>query len=191
MPRVASARCGLEPELCETVARPYLTRGEGRLHVSMGRLSFKPSGRANRNDRGANLVEFAVLAPLLILLVLGIVEFGWKFGQFNDVRHGVREGARFAAVNAGDANAIRDHVCGSMDAISAGMSQIRVILTDASPDDIGQTATIRVEADVTSLTNAPVISTFLPTELTSDIDFRLEQESTLWGVPSPQTLICP
>ena len=42
------------------------------------------AGISDRTDpeRGANLVEFAVLAPLLILLVIGIVEFGWLFGQF-------------------------------------------------------------------------------------------------------------
>ena len=44
-----------------------------------------------RGERGASLVEFAILAPLLIVLVLGIVEFGWLFSQNNDVRHGPRE----------------------------------------------------------------------------------------------------
>ncbi|HIE21686.1 MAG TPA: pilus assembly protein, partial [Acidimicrobiia bacterium] len=43
--------------------------------------------RKPRDDRGAALIEFALLMPLLIILILGIVEFGWKFGQFNDVRH--------------------------------------------------------------------------------------------------------
>lgn len=44
-------------------------------------------------------MEFALVFPLLVLLLVGIVEFGWVFAQYLDVRHGAREGARIAAVN--------------------------------------------------------------------------------------------
>ncbi|MDX1747957.1 MAG: TadE/TadG family type IV pilus assembly protein, partial [Halobacteriales archaeon] len=91
--------------------------------------------KSRDRERGAALVEFAVLAPLLILLVLGIVEFGWKFGQFNDVRHGAREGGRYAAVDGdGTGNAaIHTRVCQAMDGLSAGITQLRVEL-DVDPD---------------------------------------------------------
>lgn len=152
--------------------------------MQMGKLRDIRGG----SERGANLVEFAILLPLLLLLVLGIVELGWKFSQFNDVRHGAREGARFAAVSAGDNGAIGQHVCDSMDAISAGMTSINVTLDDGS-GDAGGTGTIQVQADVTSLTGAPLITIFLPTTLTSDLEFRLEQPSSLggWG---PGTVSC-
>ncbi len=39
------------------------------------------------------------MAPVLIAVALGIIEFGWMFGQHLDVRHGAREAARLAAVN--------------------------------------------------------------------------------------------
>jgi Flp pilus assembly protein TadG len=131
-------------------------------------------------DKGATLVEFALIAPLLILLLLGIVEFGWKFGQFNDVRHAAREGARFAAVNAGTAADAIDVVCGAMDTVSAGITSVTVTVTDGPTGSRGETATIEVVADVASLTGAPIISVFLPDELKSEIDFRLEQDSTAW-----------
>ncbi|HKY46408.1 MAG TPA: TadE/TadG family type IV pilus assembly protein, partial [Acidimicrobiia bacterium] len=35
------------------------------------------AGRHKSGERGANLVEFAILAPLLIMLLFGIVEFAW------------------------------------------------------------------------------------------------------------------
>ncbi len=148
--------------------------------MHMGKLGHMLRGGVDRKDRGANLVEFAVLAPLLILLVLGIVEFGWKFSQFNDVRHGAREGARFAAVNAGDNTDIRDHVCSAMDAISAGMTAIDITVNEGG-GQIGDTGSIRIDATVDSLTGAPIISSFLPSTLSSDIDFRLEQPSTDWS----------
>ena len=51
--------------------------------------------------RGAVLVEFALVAPLLILLLFGIIDFGWAFSQNVDLKHAAREGSRLAAVNAG------------------------------------------------------------------------------------------
>jgi Flp pilus assembly protein TadG len=131
-------------------------------------------------ERGAALVEFAVLAPLLIILVLGIVEFGWLFGQYNDVRHGAREGARFAAVNAGDNTQIRDTVCGSMDGLSAGMTSITIDLARTGQDR-GETGTITVSVEVSTLSGLPLISQFLPSNLTSSIEFRLERAGTSWG----------
>ena len=44
-------------------------------------------------------MEFAIVAPLLFLLVFGIIDFGWAFYQHLDVRHGARESARLAVVN--------------------------------------------------------------------------------------------
>lgn len=51
-----------------------------------------------RNRRGATLVEFALLIPVLMLVLLGIMEFGWlTFNQLT-VANAAREGARMAAV---------------------------------------------------------------------------------------------
>ncbi len=133
--------------------------------------------RRRTNDRGANLVEFALLAPLLLLLVFGIIEFGWLFGQFNDVRHGAREGARFAAVSAGDETQIKDTVCTSMEGLSAGMSSIIVDLSQGGPN-VGDQSTITVTANVTSLSGVPLITTFLPNQLSSTVTFRHEQIPT-------------
>ena len=41
----------------------------------------------------------ALVAPVLILLLLGIVDFGWAFSENLDVRHGAREASRLVAVN--------------------------------------------------------------------------------------------
>lgn len=51
------------------------------------------------DERGAALVEFAFVVPILFLLVFGIIDFGSAFNQHLDVRHGAREAARLAAVN--------------------------------------------------------------------------------------------
>jgi Flp pilus assembly protein TadG len=129
------------------------------------------------NERGAALVEFAILAPLLILLVLGIVEFGWIFGQFNDVRHAAREGARFAAVNGGTSADIASRVCVATDGFNAGFESLDVAL-DNGGGAKGSLAEIVVTADIGSLTSAPIITTFTPDSLASDVTFRLERDVT-------------
>ncbi len=72
-------------------------------------------------DVGAALVEFAVLMPLLLMLVLGIVEFGYGLAQHLDVRHGAREASRLVAVDYGSSQAITDAVCDRMD-LSSGQT---------------------------------------------------------------------
>jgi hypothetical protein len=49
-----------------------------------------------RSERGAELVEFALVLPLLLLTVLGIVDFGLALQRFEVVNNAAREGVRVA-----------------------------------------------------------------------------------------------
>jgi len=51
-----------------------------------------------KNEKGASLVEFALVVPVLLALVLGIIEFGWLFNGWITITGSAREGARSAAV---------------------------------------------------------------------------------------------
>lgn len=51
------------------------------------------------SERGAAAVEFALVVPILVALMLGIVDYGMWFGDSLNVRQGVREGARQAVVD--------------------------------------------------------------------------------------------
>lgn len=51
-----------------------------------------------RSERGAELVEFAFVLPLLLLLGLGICDFGMLFQRYEIVTNAAREGARAGAV---------------------------------------------------------------------------------------------
>ncbi len=135
-------------------------------------------------DQGASLVEFALLAPFLILLLFGIIEFGYFIGEFNDVRHGAREAARAAAVNAGDNSFLHDLTCDSMDLTSG----VTVRFTDSPSGDIGETASVQIAATPGSLSGLGLIEIFLPDDLQSTVEFRLEQDSTDWSTdasPAP------
>jgi Flp pilus assembly protein TadG len=58
----------------------------------MGLSSFR------RSERGAAMVEFAIVLPVLVLLVGGIIDLGRLLYTYNNLTSAVREGARLAAV---------------------------------------------------------------------------------------------
>ena len=55
--------------------------------------------RHARSERGTAIVEFALIAPLLFLLVFGIIEFGRILNTYNQLTQLAGQGARAAAVN--------------------------------------------------------------------------------------------
>src|SRR5437870_1165231 len=58
-------------------------------------------------EAGAEIVEFALVLPLLLLVVLGIIDFGFLFQRYEVVTNAAREGARVAVLPGyGDADAV-------------------------------------------------------------------------------------
>jgi len=55
--------------------------------------------RAPQHEAGAALVEFVLVLPLLLVLLLGMLDLGKAFNYWIDETHLAHEGARFAAVN--------------------------------------------------------------------------------------------
>jgi Flp pilus assembly protein TadG len=149
--------------------------------------------RRGRKDGGAALVEFAIIMPILFLLVFGIIEFGWGFFQKLDVRHGAREGSRLAAVNykttasptpADQTTQIINELCDRMDSGSG----TTVAMTLISGGAIGGEFTVTVSKPLQQLTG--FLGTILNGKtLTSTVDSRLEQTATWASTTSPQS--CP
>jgi Flp pilus assembly protein TadG len=52
--------------------------------------------RSRRGERGAELVEFALVLPLLLVVIAGIIDFGFLFQRYEVVTNAAREGARIA-----------------------------------------------------------------------------------------------
>lgn len=53
-------------------------------------------------DDGATMVEFALVAVLLIMILLGVVEMSRMVLQYTAVTHAARAGERYAIVHGGD-----------------------------------------------------------------------------------------
>lgn len=58
--------------------------------------------RQPHDDRGAAAVELALVLPVLLLLVMGIVDFGLAYNRQISLSGGAREGARWLALNSSD-----------------------------------------------------------------------------------------
>lgn len=70
-----------------------------------------------RNRKGAAAVEFAVVAPLFFLMVLGMIEFGRMIMVQQVITNASREGARMAvldgATTAGVRTAVQNYLQGA------------------------------------------------------------------------------
>jgi Flp pilus assembly protein TadG len=75
-----------------------------------------------REDRGAAAVEFALLLPVLLFLVFGIIDFGRALNAQITLTQAAREGARMAAL--GEPN-----VVSGTQAAATGLSPVNVTVT--------------------------------------------------------------
>ncbi|NLX14007.1 MAG: pilus assembly protein [Phycisphaerales bacterium] len=75
----------------------------------MGLRIFRRPGR-----RGVATVEMAVVAPLLLLLLFGAIEFGWIFLVQQTMTNSAREACRMAVLQGADRDAIIEHFRSAM-----------------------------------------------------------------------------
>lgn len=54
-----------------------------------------------KRENGQAAVEFALVLPVLLIILCGIIDFGWLFYNKLALSNTCREGARFAVVNTG------------------------------------------------------------------------------------------
>ena len=62
--------------------------------------SSRPGRMASRNRRkGATVVEFAIIGPLLFLLLIGFAVLGMGVFKYQEVAYLARQGARYASIH--------------------------------------------------------------------------------------------
>ncbi len=99
---------------------------------------------------GAAAVELAVVLPLLLTLVFGIIEFGWVFMIRETLTNSSREGCRVAVLQGSTEQNILDQVAASMG--PTGLTTYTVQTVRSSPGDTNETVTVLIPyADVSLL----------------------------------------
>ncbi len=117
------------------------------------------------------MVEFALVAPVLILLVMGIMEFGRLFQVWLVVPHAAREGGRYAAVGKSSSE-VRTQVIAASPSLDTGLLSIT---TQNAQGASGTSVTVQVSYPVTMIT--PLIGDMLPQNphaVQSTVVMRLE-----------------
>lgn len=74
-------------------------------HQSVGKPMRRrsPWTARRRSQSGQSLVEFALVLPILLLLLVGILDLGRAVAAYNSVSNGARSGARVAIVDQNEA----------------------------------------------------------------------------------------
>lgn len=135
-------------------------------------MKKKPSAKT-----GQTLVEFALIFPVFILLVMFIFDIGRGVYYYSVLYNAVREGARFAVVGDPNSNAtgIKDKVIERAYGLDLDPGEITVIWSNPNTPPV--IVTVGAEYDYDPIT--PFIAAFLPgNSLTIDVEatMRLEFE---------------
>lgn len=126
------------------------------------------------SEKGQAMVEFALVLPLLLALLCGIIDFGWLYYNQITLNNAAREGARYAVIHYDPAadwkDAAEDRMIGSM----AGVSSAVAIVSDPVEQQItaSVTATPRILTGFTS-----TILGKQTMELHASCTMRLENQS--------------
>lgn len=104
--------------------------------------------RVVNSEKGAAAVEFALVLPLLILIIFGIIEFGRAYNIQLGVTHAARDTARHMAIKE-DWSAAKSHGRSTSPSLQSSQMQFEV-----SPDSCttSDTVTVVVKYPFDSLT---------------------------------------
>lgn len=135
----------------------------------------------HRNEEGQSLVEFALLLPVLMIILLGIVEFGFMFNAKITLNSAAREGARvYAITNATDqVDTAVNNTLGYLGPIPAtSIIKANIKLNETSTIKM---AKITVKKDVYFLTN--FFDFMLPDKISmaSTAEMRIEHKLATGG----------
>lgn len=124
------------------------------------RTTLRTTSR-NGAERGQATVEFALILPILFVLLFGAIQFGLVFWQYQQVSAAASEGARRAAVSRtyGDRTARAESAA---KAASPGLDSARMTVSTSSSwnagDPVNVTVRYPVSVDILPLIDRPVFS---------------------------------
>jgi Flp pilus assembly protein TadG len=126
-----------------------------------------------RHQSGQSLVETALVLPILLVILMGIFDFGRAIFAYNAVSNAAREAARVAIVNQ-NTTLVEDE--GKHAAIGLDPDAIDVTFTipDCGTVLVGCTASVTVDHEWTALT--PIIGSLVgPIQLSSTTEMKIER----------------
>jgi Flp pilus assembly protein TadG len=102
-------------------------------------------------DRGAAAVEFALLLPMLLLLIFGIIDFGRALNAQITLTQAAREGARLDSLG-------KSNVVSGTQAAATGLSPVSVTVVTSCPPNATGDAKVTASYAFTFVTPLSAIS---------------------------------
>lgn len=138
-------------------------------------MSERVSGQdSDRGERGAGVVEFALILPLLMMLVFGVVQFGLLLNRQQALHAAAREGARVAALPATSTSDIQNRIDEALEGIPLnGTPTITITPNTTNPCQGRPGEAVEVEIIVPTTIELPVAGT-KTVDLTGRGEFRCE-----------------
>lgn len=121
----------------------------------------KPSTKKRRaaqrmkNRRGASVVEFALVAPLMILMTMGMMEVGRAVMVKQLLVNASREGARLAVLPGSTVNEVTTRVQDDLAASSVNGVTVNITPTMLSAAGSGTPVTVEVQVEAASISWIP------------------------------------
>jgi len=114
----------------------------------MKSLKRVPHSQRSFRARAAAIVEFAVVLPLLLMILMGIIEYGYVFMNQQILTNAAREGCRVAVLQTTDEpyDDVTTRVSELLD--SVGLSGYTISMTHVTPTE---TVTVSVPYENVSL----------------------------------------
>jgi TadE-like protein len=103
---------------------------------------IRPGLRRRRGERGQGLVEFSLVLPVIMLLLLGMLEFGFAFDHAIGIGYSTREGARAGSALA-EGNPTGTVTCSEVDNYVVAAVQ-RVLKSPGSQVKMANVTEIRI-----------------------------------------------
>jgi Flp pilus assembly protein TadG len=132
------------------------------------------------DSRGAALVEFALVLPILLTLLFGIAQFGLAINSANDETHLANEVARYATVNENPGEGRKESLqeWGRRQADSKALSGQTVCITFPSGTGFGAPVEVKVTGTINWF---PVIRLKVArTVIEGKADMRLEHSPSTY-----------
>lgn len=118
---------------------------------------------ARSREHGAAAVEFALVLPLLLVLVLGIAEFGRAFNVQVSLSEAARQASRYAAVHciapydAACDNAARDAGIAAAPSVPLTRADVSVAYPSGNVCPTGSNVTVTINYTTTWMTGFPAL----------------------------------
>lgn len=126
-----------------------------------------------RDQRGVAAVEFALVLPILLLILFGIIQFGFIFVVQNSMQNAVREGARAMAVSTETGQALRNV---GEDTAEERLSFWPFEFDDAvaTPGNTGAEVSVSISIAMEKIALGDIFGLFDDDKLTAEVTMRKE-----------------